>query len=101
MQSLPFIVMLAALVAVACGATETLAPASRLTAFTNARIIVGNEGAVIENGTLVMRDGQIEAVGATVSTSVPADAEVRNVQGKTIIPGLINVHGHVNRTRWF
>lgn len=94
-----FVVMLATIVAVACGTTEPLAPTPRLTAFTGARIIVGNEGAVIENGTLVMRDGQIEAVGATVSTSVPADAEVRNVQGKTIIPGLINVHGHVNDVR--
>ena len=71
-------------------------------AFVGARIVVGTEGAgsVIENGTLVVRDGRIESAGASDLVMAPPDAEeVIDVAGKTIIPGLINAHGHVNNVR--
>ena len=85
----------------ACGAAapEPVEPTPGLTAFTGARIIVGNAGAMIENGTLVIRDGRIDAVGPSASTETPADASVVDVAGKTIVPGLINAHGHVNSVR--
>ena len=67
-----------------------------LTAFTGARLIVGDGETVIENGTLVVRDGRIEAAGAI---DPPADAATVDVSGKTIIPGLVNAHGHVNNVR--
>ncbi len=57
-------------------------------ALTNARI-VPVAGAVIEKGTVVLRDGVIVAVGAEVA--VPADARVWDYSGKTIYPGLIDV----------
>ena len=78
---------------------DPVEPTPGLTAFTGARIVVGNEGAVIENGTLVVRNGRIDSVGASASTETPADATVVDVSGKTIIPGLINAHGHVNNVR--
>ncbi len=56
-------------------------------AFTNARI-VPSPGKVIEKGTLVARDGIIEAVGASVD--VPADARVYDMKGMTLYPGLID-----------
>jgi len=55
-------------------------------AFTNARIVTA-PGKVIAKGTLVVRDGMIGAVGADVK--VPADATVRDMNGMTIYPGLI------------
>src|SRR6185369_14156908 len=55
-------------------------------AFTNARIVTA-PGKVIDNGTMVVRDGLITAVGANVA--VPADARVWDMTGKTIYPGLI------------
>ncbi|HLF15406.1 MAG TPA: amidohydrolase family protein [Bacteroidota bacterium] len=55
-------------------------------AFTNARIVV-SPGRVIEKGTLVVRDGMIEAVGAAVK--IPADARAWDLVGMTIYPGLI------------
>jgi len=63
-------------------------------AWVGARIIDGTGRPPIENGTLVVRDGRIEAVGAKVK--VPAGATRIDATGKTIIPGLINAHGHVN-----
>jgi imidazolonepropionase-like amidohydrolase len=64
------------------------------TALVGARIFDGR-GGVIESGTVVMRDGKIVAVGPAASTTVPADAQKVNVAGATILPGLINAHGHL------
>ena len=56
-------------------------------AITNARILPAS-GATIERGTVVIRDGLIAAVGASVS--VPADARVVDGTGLTVYPGLID-----------
>lgn len=58
-------------------------------AITNARIVPVS-GAVIERGTVVIRDGLIAAVGAQVSA--PADARVIDGTGLTIYPGLIDAN---------
>jgi len=60
-------------------------------AWVGARIIDGTGKQAIENATLVIRNGHIEAVGKRVK--VPAGAERIDATGKTIIPGLINAHG--------
>lgn len=52
----------------------------------NAIIHVGN-GKVIENGTIKIRDGKIEEVGSNIA--VAADAQVYDVNGKHVYPGLI------------
>ncbi|HMU45798.1 MAG TPA: amidohydrolase family protein [Chitinophagaceae bacterium] len=52
----------------------------------NATIHVGN-GKVIEKGTIKIKDGKIEEVGANVN--IPADAQVQDVSGKQVYPGLI------------
>ena len=57
-------------------------------ALTNTRIIVNPER-VLENSTLVIRNGIIEAVGERVA--VPADAWVIDLQGKSIYPGFIDL----------
>ena len=61
-------------------------------AFTNARIITMRGDEVIENGTIVVDRNRIVAVGSNVS--VPAGAHVVDAAGKTIMPGLIDVHWH-------
>lgn len=48
---------------------------------------------VIDNGTIVVRDNRIEAVGSNLG--VPSGARRIDVKGKTIIPGLIDVHAHL------
>src|SRR5690606_16239472 len=57
-------------------------------ALTNARIETVTRG-TIQRGTVVIRDGVIEAVGANVSA--PADARVVDLNGRTIYPGLIDL----------
>lgn len=56
-------------------------------AITNARIVTVS-GSVIQNGSVVIRDGLIEAVGASVG--IPADATIINGTGLTVYPGLID-----------
>jgi imidazolonepropionase-like amidohydrolase len=63
-------------------------------AFVGARIIDGSGKPPIEKATLLVRNGRIESVGPSVK--VPAGVERIDCAGKTIIPGLINAHGHVN-----
>lgn len=60
----------------------------RIHAITGARIVTA-PGAVIEHGTIVLRDGVIAAVGAEAEIKIPADARVWIFDGKTIYPGLI------------
>ncbi|MCP9495365.1 MAG: amidohydrolase family protein [Pyrinomonadaceae bacterium MAG19_C2-C3] len=66
----------------------------RAIAFTGANIIPIN-GAPISDGVLVVRAGKIVAVGARGAVTIPAGAEVRDVRGKIIMPGLVDTHSHV------
>jgi imidazolonepropionase-like amidohydrolase len=52
-------------------------------------------GKPIDNGILVVQKGKIVAVGPADKVKVPDDAEVRDVAGKVIIPGLVDTHSHV------
>ena len=63
-------------------------------AFTGATIMPVT-GPVIDNGTLIIRDGKIDAVGDAEDVTVPRGAEVIDVSGKVIIPGLVDTHSHV------
>ena len=82
----------------ACGEAQ-VEQTPGLQAFVGARIIDGTGADAVENGVLVVRDGRIEAVGAAGAVEVPPDAERIDVGGRTIMPGLINAHGHVNNVR--
>lgn len=44
----------------------------------------------IDNGVLVMKDGKIAAIGAAGSVNIPSDAQVIDVTGMTVYPGLID-----------
>jgi imidazolonepropionase-like amidohydrolase len=67
-------------------------------AFTGARVIDGTTRAPVDNATILVRDGRIVAVGPAARVTVPAGAERVALTGKTIIPGLVNAHGHVGNT---
>ena len=69
------------------------APDGTAVALTGARLFDGTGRAPLEQSTLVIRNGRIEAVGAA---TVPDDAVRIDLSGKTIVPGLINAHGHLN-----
>jgi Tol biopolymer transport system component len=63
-------------------------------ALTGARLITMDGDEVIERGDIVIRDNRIAAVGPSGSVQIPGDAEVLDMSGKTIYPGLVDVHAH-------
>ncbi len=69
-------------------------------AFTNARIITMEKDEVIENGTLVVHNNKITAIGKGDDISIPKKAKVIDCEGKTIMPGIVDVHGHLGNFRF-
>jgi imidazolonepropionase-like amidohydrolase len=63
------------------------------------RIWDGTGAPAVNDGILVMRGDRIEAVGPRSSTMIPEGATVIDGSGKTVIPGLINGHGHLGLTK--
>src|SRR5688572_25914364 len=47
----------------------------------------------IQNGSILLRDGKIQAVGANIDT--PRDAQVIEAKGKFVSPGIIDAHVHI------
>lgn len=54
---------------------------------------------VIDKGDVLITGARIAAVGPAGSFPVPAGATIRDISGKTIIPGLIDVHDHIGEIR--
>lgn len=54
----------------------------------------------IAQGTLLVHEGRIVAVGPVDEVEVPADAVVHDVSGKLIMPGLVDTHSHVGDLDW-
>jgi imidazolonepropionase-like amidohydrolase len=54
---------------------------------------------VLEDGVILTEDGRITAIGPRDNVVIPEQARQIDVTGKTIIPGLINAHGHVGGVR--
>jgi imidazolonepropionase-like amidohydrolase/Tol biopolymer transport system component len=71
---------------------ETARPRG-LVALTGARIITMKGDEVIERGTILIEDNRIKAIGARVD--IPSSARRIDMAGKTIMPGLIDVHAHM------
>ena len=76
----------------------TAQAAGPVKAFTGARVIDGTPAAPIDNATLLVRDGRLVSVGPAARVTIPDGAARTSLAGKTVIPGLINTHGHVGDT---
>ncbi len=67
-------------------------------ALTHARVIDGTGAPARADQTLVLRDGNIAAVGAAASVTPPAGATIIDLTGKSVIPGLVMLHEHLYYT---
>ena len=66
-------------------------------ALEGATLIDGTGGAPKEDALILIRNGHIQAVARVNEIPIPNGAQVINLVGKTIIPGLIDAHAHVER----
>ena len=75
-----------------------LAPAQTLV-LNHVRLIDGGGGVPLEDAALVIEKGRIQYAGPADAAKIPDDAETLNLRGKTVVPGIINLHGHVGATK--
>ena len=95
-----------ALVLVGCSAlaaAQNLSPEVRafvkvdapLVALTHLRVIDGTGAPAREDQTVVISKGKIESVGDAATANVPKDAQVIDLHGYSVIPGLVGMHDHM------
>jgi imidazolonepropionase-like amidohydrolase len=60
--------------------------------------IFDGTGAAIHDGTVVIQENKIVKILAPQSTDWPGDARVVDVSGKTVMPGLIDLHTHLTKS---
>ncbi|HEY7613292.1 MAG TPA: amidohydrolase family protein [Gemmatimonadales bacterium] len=64
-------------------------------ALTNARVLDGNGGPVLEDVTVVIENGVITLIGPAAAVSLPAGARHMDMTGLVVMPGLVDMHYHV------
>ncbi len=69
-------------------------------ALVGATVVDGTERAPIPDATILVSEGRIEAVGPRAGISIPPEVRGIDVRGKTILPGLWDMHTHVTQMEW-
>ena len=64
-------------------------------ALVHARVVDGTGAPAREDQTLILRNGRIEAMGAASTVAAPKDAQVLDLTGHTVLPGLVGMHNHL------
>ena len=59
------------------------------------KLIDGTGRPAVDNSVIVIQSGRFQAVGRLGEVAIPAGAEVIDVTGKTVLPGFIDGHGHL------
>ena len=78
--------------------TNARQPAAAQLAITGATLIDGRGGPPIPNATVLIENGRIRAVGPALP--IPAKATVLDAHGKWLLPGLWDMHAHVEQVEW-
>jgi imidazolonepropionase-like amidohydrolase len=90
--------IIAALVISGCAAPPA-APASSAVLFEGARLILGDERPPIDNAAFVVDNGTFTGVGRAGEVQAPAGAARVSLAGKTVMPAIIDAHGHMGYRR--
>lgn len=69
---------------------------SQITAFVGALLIDGQGGEPVSDSVVLVENGKFIAAGAKATVPIPENAELVDVTGKTVMPGLIDAHVHVH-----
>src|SRR5205814_9368205 len=69
--------------------------ASAVAVFEGARLITGNGGVPVENSAFIVENNRFTAVGRQGELTVPSGATRVDLTGKTVMPAIIDAHGHL------
>jgi imidazolonepropionase-like amidohydrolase len=64
-------------------------------ALAHVRVIDGTGAAARENQTIIVSQGKIVSIGDAADAKIPKDAQVLDLQGYSVIPGLVGMHDHL------
>ena len=81
--------------------TQTTGDHSRIIALVGATILDGTGGPSLSDGSIIIERDRIACIGSSVVCPVPEQAEIIDVVGKWITPGLIDTHVHFSQTGWY
>jgi imidazolonepropionase-like amidohydrolase len=79
------------------GCSKLLPPKDHIIALEGATLIDGAGGAPKQDAVVIIRNGHVESIARVNEIPIPKGAERITLVGKTIIPGLIDAHAHVDR----
>jgi len=71
-----------------------------ISALVGGRLIDGTGARPVEDSAVVMQGGKIVSAGPRDQVKLPRDAKIISVAGKTIIPGLWDMHAHFEQVEW-
>ncbi len=66
-----------------------------LVALTNVRVIDGTGAAAREDQTIIISAGRIQTIAPSASATVPTGAQLLDLKGYTVLPGLVGMHNHM------
>lgn len=66
-----------------------------LVALMHVRVVDGTGGPAREDQTVLINKDKIQSLGSSASLTVPQDAQVLDLKGYTVLPGLVGMHDHM------
>lgn len=73
---------------------------NKMLAIVGGNVIDVESSANISNATIIVENGLIKQVGKASEIKVPAGATIIHAEGKTIVPGLWDMHAHFQQAEW-
>ena len=80
--------------------TDLKGTQAEVKALVGGNLVDGLSDVTQEDMTLIITDGRISKIGKRSEVAIPEGAEVIDVAGKTLIPGLWDMHAHSNQVQW-
>src|SRR5687768_11345006 len=91
-------ILLVAALGVACGQTTAPPPSGDTLVLRNFTLIDGSDRPPVPNAAMVVEAGRISWVGLAADLRAPDNATTRDLDGAFVMPGLMDLHGHLGNT---